>query len=256
MPVTKHAVCKGCGNQFSYSNAKSYKRYTCSKVCAAKVGAEAATKARQAAKAIRAATVIPCVICEAPFKPSERKNGNKTTCSRSCTLTLNNPTRNGPMTKVKPCKVCGRFTAKGMFCGDACKTKNADAVKERARQKRRDTRTERRNMERHEYHQSGRVIDRNINAKVLAEAHDYTCMLCGEEVERHLGKDWQPRGWSVGHIVPVRYGGDTSHANCWTECMECNSAKSENTLPPWTFRGMDKIQKYTYMADHFDLFKD
>ena len=250
MPISKQGSCKACGINFTYTaRDSSTVRVTCSRACAAKVGSTAAAKTRVAATST-------CVVCEAPFKSGE-KRGNKTTCSRACTLTLQKPNRNGPMTKVKPCTVCGRFFAgPGKVCGQECK-EVADAARlERARQQRRDNRTDRRMRERHDYYGRGKVIDKNITAKKLAELHDYTCQLCWKTVEPHKGKGHQPRGWSVGHIQPISQGGDTAHYNLWTECHECNTIKGDNTIEPYAFRGLSKAQKHAYMITHFDLFKD
>ena len=242
-----------CGDVFFYDNAKGQNKKCCSTSCAKTVGAKAAGEARKAKPSVKA--MSNCVVCETPFSPSDRPNGNPTTCSRECTAWLNNPTKTGPVTKVKPCNECGKYHSnEGKFCGDVCKdvaAVNSEAI---ARERKRAASIARNLDGRHAIH-GGEVRHRFITARYLYHLHGGCCILCGEEVEEHLGKGYQPRGWSIGHILPVSLGGSSCLANVWLECCECNSAKGEYVVYPNEFAGLTKAEKYAYMINHEDLFR-
>ena len=246
MPISKQGSCKACGINFTYeARDNSYTRTTCSRTCAGKVGSSAAMKTRVAATAT-------CVVCEATFKSGE-KRGNKTTCSRSCTTVLYRKLR---PPKVKQCNDCNTdFTTQGRTC-EPCRAIRASEVVERARRRKRITKTAAKLEKRHSRQPSGKIVDRDISARVIAELNDYTCYLCGGEVEPHLGKGYQPRGWSVDHILPVTLGGNTEYSNLLCAHVECNSAKGEHVLNAYAFRGLTKAEKYAARLAHEDLFKD
>ena len=248
------AECANCGDLFFYDNSKGQNIKCCSTSCAKTVGAKAAGEARKI-KASTNKVTVDCVVCEASFSPSDRPNGNPTTCSRECTGFLNDPTKSGPVTKVRPCNECGKFhSKKGKFCGDVCKevaAVNAEIIK---REKRRAASNAAILDGRHAIH-GGEVRHRFITARLLSELHGGCCILCGEEVEEHLGKGHQPKGWTIGHILPVSLGGSTCLANVWCECHECNSIKGEYVVYPNEFAGLNKAEKYAYMINHEDLFR-
>ena len=70
--------------------------------CAKTVGAKAAGEASCQSQSFRLQSHESTVrSVDTPFNPSDRPNGNPTTCSRECTAGfLNDPTKTGPVTKV------------------------------------------------------------------------------------------------------------------------------------------------------------
>lgn len=88
---------------------------------------------------------------------------------------------------------------------------------------------------RHKLHGT-KIIDKTITARRVAEKYGYACQVCGRTVERHLGKAYQPLGWTIGHIIPLAHGGSTAWDNVQCECVQCNSwkANSQRANPPWS----------------------
>lgn len=137
--------------------------------------------------------------------------------------------KNPPYTKVFQCRGCSKYfpttTYKAMYhsieCERACsnelrRLERALGLDDRGKSKRRLR------------GYGGKVIE-PITARALYLRFNGICQLCKRPVEPHLGKGWQPRGWSIGHITPVSYGGDTSPDNVQLECFECNTLKGANT---------------------------
>jgi hypothetical protein len=163
----------------------------------------------------------------------------------------------GEFTPVRFCNHCGsahKFESKDpkghakrtgktgyqSFCSDLCR----DASKEIARKK--DKATRRKKEKELGLRERRRLIKRakkvgakyenGINAKKLAELYNHICQMCGDKVEPHKGKGWQPKGWSVGHVIPNSKGGSLTWENVWCECCECNSRKADQILPRFAFR--------------------
>jgi 5-methylcytosine-specific restriction endonuclease McrA len=122
------------------------------------------------------------------------------------------------------------------WCDDACKDaylseqKRESKRKARKEGKRANGRLTKRAKE------LGAKFDYGITAAKVAKRDGFKCQMCGEKVEKHLGKGWQPRGWSVGHIVPNSMGGHLTWDNVWCECSGCNSQKGDRVLPRWAFK--------------------
>ena len=128
------------------------------------------------------------------------------------------------------CDVCGvvfHWDANGSVkerkvCGKSCSSINANKDKKLNASY---TKYPKSLGARHKRH-GGIKVD-GINAKKVADRDNGICQICGDAVERHLGshKGWQPKGWSIGHIIPVSLGGNTDWNNVQCECMDCNVTK-------------------------------
>lgn len=142
-------------------------------------------------------------------------------------------------TPVRQCSVCGCWHKRGYdggkwqtcpACTQLMKKVSQDRQRERIAAIRRDQRRfglieQRGALQRHKKH-GVKVIDKGITAASVAKRDGYICALCGCEVERHAGgKSHQPRGWTVGHIIPLAFGGHTTWGNVQCECVACNSMK-------------------------------
>ena len=116
------------------------------------------------------------------------------------------------------------------LCSDECKVKRKkeQAAIERKRQRKLGLRENGNIRKRHKKH--GTVYTPGITAKTVAQRDGMTCQVCGVKVEPHLGKGWQPKGWSIGHIKAMADGGNTVWDNVQCECMKCNSIKGTKPL--------------------------
>jgi hypothetical protein len=77
----------------------------------------------------------------------------------------------------------------------------------------------------------------------LKEAHEYTCVYCGEL--KTLGPD---------HVLPLSRGGSNNIENILPACKSCNCTKGTKTLEEFlatlTPEHVDEIQTRLYMASH------
>lgn len=158
-----------------------------------------------------------------------------------------------PFTRVRQCACCGKWhewmqqgkrlsLCSGCFDATAndrkvaARTKHNAAMKKRRAQKRRDGLLQSgHHFRRHKLHNT-KIVNMRITARKVAEKYDHICQVCGRTVERHLGKDYQPLGWTIGHIKPLAHGGNTTWQNVQCECVQCNTwkANSRRTNPPWS----------------------
>ena len=144
----------------------------------------------------------------------------------------------GPYSRIGFCQNCSLAFPKAekyqSYCSSDCKNihtsnkikQNRKAVKQELRAKGLDNRGKPR--KRHRKH--GGIYDPTVTAKSVAITFGMICQVCFKRVEPHKGKGWQPLGWTVGHIVAVSDGGDTTWGNVQCECMGCNSNKGTKPL--------------------------
>jgi hypothetical protein len=245
-PKPVHSVCDHCGMEFHFNALGNSKGRYCGKTCAARANAGVAGKASALISTIDAMLNNPldrCFSCGQWFRPEKdhKSNDRRITCSKECGIEfvrwghwVCDQHKDGPKSIVRfnNCKSCGvLFTARSKAtacCGDACaeawRTKQAAKSKKEYRFKGLDDRGK--NRKRHAKH--GTEYDTSVTARKVAERDLMICQICGDTVERHLGKGWQPKGWSVGHIVPVSKGGTTTWDNVQCECIGCNVEKGVN----------------------------
>lgn len=133
-------------------------------------------------------------------------------------------------TKVAPCKCCGRYFNRGFngtkgLCSDECRDQHITARKKKERRKAKvEGKIPRAGLRRrHRFY--GGVWEKGITAENVAKRDGMRCQMCGCKVDRHKGKGWQPTGWSIGHIVPISDGGNTTWDNVRCECISCNTRK-------------------------------
>lgn len=98
----------------------------------------------------------------------------------------------------RPCATCGKYFSPGAsgarkYCSKPCR-KNG---------------------------RSSSGINRRATVERLGKAHGWTCVLCGEPVDRNL---YWPAPWagSVEHVIPVRHGGTDDWNNLALAHLRCN----------------------------------
>ena len=143
-------------------------------------------------------------------------------------------TRGAEYSRLVTCHVCNRLHGrkyKGPICSDKCLEKRRKKNREAFNEYRRKIRKEfgrapadrGKIKKRHEKY--GADYDTKVTASALAKRDGMRCQLCGCKVEPHLGRGYQPRGWTVGHIIPASMGGGQTFSNTQCECSKCNSSK-------------------------------
>jgi hypothetical protein len=131
------------------------------------------------------------------------------------------------LSKIKLCEDCDAPFVKCAGCGSRCEKCRIDYYLEK-KKKSRKTRDRGKISKRHKTLGMG-TWQSGITAMSVAIRDGMICVICKNRVEKHLGKGWQPRGWSIGHIIPVSAGGDTVWGNVQCECIECNVKKGVST---------------------------
>lgn len=143
--------------------------------------------------------------------------------------------KSAPFTHVSSCVDCGVIVKKELKKHTLCKKcdeiRNLNSLEiikkhrkiRREKEKQLGIRTRDRSRKRHQKH--GAVYDRTVSAKSVALKFGMICQICLERVEPHLGKGYQPKGWTVGHLIPVSMGGSQTWGNVQCECSDCNTAK-------------------------------
>jgi hypothetical protein len=136
--------------------------------------------------------------------------------------------------QIKFCIACNKCfydkerIKKNQTCSDFCAKINDKSHKNKGKARKR-------------HKKYGTVYVFGITAEKVAKRDGMKCKICGIKVEKHLGKGWQPSGWSVGHIVPVSAGGATTWDNVQCECFSCNIKKGariiENKVPQYRLFG-------------------
>lgn len=73
-----------------------------------------------------------------------------------------------------------------------------------------------------------------VTLKALAKRDNMECQICGCKVHRHKGPrhGWQPRAWSIDHIVAINGPCRGSHTwdNVQLACIECNTMKGTKDM--------------------------
>ena len=156
----------------------------------------------------------------------------------------------GDATPISLCPVCNTihkadtlggfdwFHAKGLskqFCSDNCKIEKAKTQRRKRREHKKENGKHCRGSHLKRAQKNGAKGIRGITTKALVKKYGMTCMMCGCDTEPHLGQGWQPKGWSVGHVVALARGGHHDWDNVWLECMECNVKKGDQNLPAFSF---------------------
>lgn len=199
--------CTGCGKEGSYiNNWRERKTTLCVSCIARQVGNEAANAKR-----------LKCMVkMWAPPKPRQRK-GLDLQWHQRVTMLIS-----------RDCAECGKPTWNNCnspggykFCSDECKR----TAGKRYRQGIQDSHRKR-------ARKTGAEYQRGITAKKVAERDGMTCQVCKRKVSAYIGGKgkYNPRWWSVGHIIPMSQGGPHTWANVQCECVECNSNKGTTAL--------------------------
>lgn len=142
-------------------------------------------------------------------------------------------------TAVSKCPQCDKFHDYGQpgitwlngsesstsFCSKECRDAKAKALKKESRKKERESGRHDKGRAKKRHQRQGGFYVPGITPAKVALRDKMRCQECGVRLEKHLGRGWQPRGWSVGHIVAVANGGNTTWENVQAECCECNSKK-------------------------------
>lgn len=149
----------------------------------------------------------------------------------------------GSWFKVKP------FESSKGACSDVCRTKLKRTHSKKTRKVRRSEGKETKYRLVKRAKKVGARIDLGITAAKVAKRDGFKCQLCGDRVEKHLGKGWQPKGWSVGHIIPNAMGGHLTWDNVWCECCECNSLKGDRVLARWAFKKRAETDQLSFIEE-------
>ncbi len=137
-----------------------------------------------------------------------------------------------PYSPVGICCMCGAFGRMKRHSSPACDncrdayrlTCNAEIRRKRRKLYPREKKLK------HKHKRYGTKYDKTITAESVAEAYGHRCCICKCRVERHKGQGYQPRGWTIGHIVPMVLGGNTTWDNVQCECIECNTIKNSMNI--------------------------
>ena len=232
-PQITEYKCLWCSEAFWRCKYKTTGQF-CSKACSANY----ATMTKRV-QAYLDNPMDHCFNCGVWFRPGNTKEGGKSICcSTECghefrvwANEISNPWRDTETCSVtfNNCTECGvLFTAdhaRKTICSDECRAESKRKNAQAQRGSRRKRGLDHRGRHRKRHAKYGTKYDNKITAKAVAERDNHTCQMCFDRVEPHLGKGWQPRGWSIGHIVPVSMKGETVWSNVQCECIECNTMK-------------------------------
>lgn len=248
-PKPVRSTCQHCGVVFHFNNMSGDNLGKfCSHACSCAANQETILNNRMINSYLNN-PLDRCFSCGQWFRPEDdNKNGGKRiTCSVECggefrswsarLARLGDPwvdaeTCNVAFNNCKSCDVL--FTAQRASvlrcaaCADDRKARQRRKNQKLQRKRRRDKGIDDRGKNKKRHAKHGTEYDTSITARKVAERDLMICQICGDTVERHLGKGWQPKGWSVGHIVPVSKGGSTTWDNVQCECMGCNVEKGVN----------------------------
>lgn len=137
--------------------------------------------------------MLPCPICETPFKPYKYGDGRtRRTCSRTCGNKLTGREKRRPVD------------------GLVSRTKNLNKCHRRAERIKAAT------------------VER-VDRLVVFERDGWICHLCTEPVDRTLsGRD--RLGPTLDHVVPLSRGGEHSYANVKLAHRRCNVRRGVRLL--------------------------
>jgi 5-methylcytosine-specific restriction endonuclease McrA len=116
--------------------------------------------------------------------------------------------------KVIECVACGTVCPPGRrkLCGSRRCTNLAN----------RDSRNKRRAIER------GVATERYTRTEI-ADQHDWTCALCGDEIPKDLHY-LDPLALTIDHITPLTRGGDDLRSNVQPAHRRCNTSKGNRVF--------------------------
>lgn len=188
-----HAVCVGCGAEFSRQRSSSVdKLLYCTKECAYAVRKTKAIERAERSEIVR----IEVRALRRIARYVER-----------------------PKKTLRPCRTCGDLTIGEMERPRTCAAcKNANRKKRKLVEK-----AKRRARER------GATADRIDPLKVFAR-DKWTCHLCGCKTPAELRGTYEPNAPELDHIIPLAAGGTHTWSNVACCCRKCNIAKSDRPL--------------------------
>ena len=138
----------------------------------------------------------------------------------------------------RECIVCGSLTTKQRYsiggyrhCSIECQEHSTAESKRKAR----------RNQGKYNHVKRAKAVgsdwEYGITLKAVAKRDGMKCQICGCTVHKHKGPyyGYQPKAWSIDHIVAINGPGRGSHTwdNVQLACIECNTMKG--------IKGMDEV---------------
>lgn len=237
----KRILCIDCGVGFKWDSWKgvSAKPSRC-RSCAAGYASRCAADKKRLKHSAVPVSPMQCPVCGLFFDVAPQLKAGKKgiACSAQCSRKYSSVV-SGEYTNLEytQCKRCGVATPNSrqsiggsMFCSEKCRKANKSDARRMDRRRQIEQGKHCRGKRRKRVKANGRKYIYGITAKRLAERDGMRCQICHRRVQPHRGQGYQPRGWTVGHVIAIANGGAHTLENTQCECSECNTKKGATDL--------------------------
>lgn len=235
MSQYRQSTCEECHEDFTFDSWNKRIRRFCSNACAAR---HTSTKAAQAA---RVRHLIDyhlrnpkdrCFSCGQWFQPkqSSKYPGTTITCSVECGHEFQrwaaslgqDPWKDAPLTRVRPCQGCGTLTLSSRTYCQPCASTRKAAYNRSYRRRRKLMGVEYKDRLQAKFESYGtKIVQPGITWFTVAQRDGMTCQVCSVECHPPRGKN-EPTEATLGHRIALALGGDHTWQNAFLECRSCN----------------------------------